>query len=346
MQNSEVSGSGSSRRGCLFHIRRAIIWTGAGLILLIVLGVGYQAIAAEMDRRQFLPPGQMVEVEGRPMHIYCTGEGQPSVILEAGAFSFSSEWYWVQQQLERTNRICSYDRAGNGWSEVADGSRDGLVLVRELHNLLERAGVQGPYVIVGHSLGGVLAPIYAAQYPDAVAGIVLVDSAVPLTWPDRSGYEAYKSQNESAYLLMKGLTYVGITRVILNNEFGSFGYPAAATAELAALKSTAQAVDTWDAEVRLAQWELGQQLYSIPELGNLPVVVLWASNPDITAPEDRAILAEIWARLPVFSNNHTVRIIDGANHGSIVGDEQYALQVTDAVLDVINAVRTGEPVGN
>src|SRR5690606_9222563 len=133
----------------------------------------------------------------------------PTIILEAGAFSFSSEWYWVQQQISETNRVCSYDRAGNGWSEPADGLRDGVTLMHELHNLLAAADIPGPYVLAGHSLGGPLSRIYAQQYPDEVLGLVLVDSAVPYSWPKVSDFEQWKAQNESAYELMTILQRVG-----------------------------------------------------------------------------------------------------------------------------------------
>src|SRR5215831_9448823 len=170
------------KRGFLLYVKRVTKWLGILVLTVIILGVGYQAAASEIDKHNFLPPGQMVDVDGHTMHIRCTGKGSPTVILEAGAYSFSTEWYWVQQQLEQMNRVCSYDRAGNGWSDVVEGSRDGLTLVQELHSLLERAGIEGPYVMVGHSLGGVLAPIYASQYRDEILGLVLVDSAVPQRW--------------------------------------------------------------------------------------------------------------------------------------------------------------------
>lgn len=277
------------------------------------------------------------------MNINCTGQGSPTVILEAGAFSFSSEWYWVQQQLEPTNRVCSYDRAGNRWSELVPGRRDGLTLVRELHTLLTEADVPGPYVLVGHSLGGVLSVIYAAEYPDEVLGTALVDSAIPRVWSDQNAYEQYKSQNESAYLLMMALTHVGLTRVIISREFLGYGYPPAATAELTAFKSTAQGVNTWDAEVRLAQWDLSQQLQAASDLGTLPVV-MWASHPELTAPEDRATLKAIWDLMPVQSSNDVVRVVEGADHGTIIGSEHYAGQVSDAVYDVLEAAQTGKPL--
>lgn len=310
-----------------------------GIISIILTGVVYQNIATAFDRGNYQPRGQMIAVNGHEMHINCTGAGgnagSPTVILEAGAYSYSSEWYWVQQQLEPTYRVCSYDRAGNGWSEAVDGKRDGLTLVHELHDLLAAADISAPYVMVGHSLGGVLAPIYASEYPGDVTGLVLVDSAIPLKWADKAQYETYKSQNESAYALMKALTYVGALRLILPPEFHGYGYPADVTAEMTAFKATPQGVDIWDAEVRLAQWDLRQEMDAAVGLGDLPMVTLWASHPEITAAEDRAKLQAIWDMLPAFSNNNEVRIVEGADHGSIIGNEAYAGQVSQAVRDVV-----------
>ena len=330
-------------RSVVRGLKRLAIGLVLGLIVLVLVGMGYQAVAADLDKRNFLPPGQMIAVDGHQMHIHCTGQGSPTIILDAGAYSFSTEWYWVQDQLEKTYRVCSYDRAGNGWSEAVPGPRDGLTLVHELHSLLQQAKVAGPYALVGHSLGGVLSPIYASAYPDDVLGIVQVDPAVPLQWPDKSAYEQYKSQNESSYLIIASLTRVGLIRFILSREFAGYGYPATATAQLTAFKSTSQAVDTWDAEVRLAQWDLGQQLRAA-KLGSRPDIVLWASHPEITAPEDRQRLEAIWGMLPVTSSNTVTRIVEGANHGSIVGQPDFAAQIDKAVLDVIDSASTGLPL--
>jgi pimeloyl-ACP methyl ester carboxylesterase len=339
--NSQASDITLPKRGFLFQLRRLLIGLGIGIVLLILLGGSYQVIASEFDRRNLAAPGPFIDINGHRIHLYCTGEGSPTVILEAGAFSFSSEWYWVQQQLSATQRVCSYDRAGNGWSEPVSGSRDGLTLAAELHTLLQQADVPAPYILVGHSLGGILSAIYASQYPDQVVGLVLVDSAVPLTWPDISGYEQYKADNESVYGLMTALTRLGLTRLIVSGELNSFGYPSAIVTELTAFKATIQGVDVWDTEVRQAQWELGKQLQAASDLGSLPVVITWASYPEITSAEDRLRVEAIRDMLPDFSSNSIVLQVEGANHGSIIGNEHYAQQVSDAVLDVIQAGQSG-----
>jgi pimeloyl-ACP methyl ester carboxylesterase len=322
------------RRGVRFWVLRGLLGIVVTLVALLTSGFVYQQVAEANDRRTFQPTGQMVDVNGQMMHLYCTGEGSPTIVLEAGAYNYSSEWYWVQQQLATTHRVCSYDRAGNGFSPPVEGARDGLTLTRELHGLVTTAAVPTPYVLVGHSLGGVLAPIYTAHYPDDVIGLVLVDPAVPLTWADESGYADYKAQNESAYFLVASLVRFGFMRLILPPELASYGYPDAVNAEMIALKSTAQAVDVWDAEVRLAQWDLGQQATRV-NLEDMPIITLWAGHPEWITPEDRARLQAVWDMLPAYSQNMTTQVVEGANHGSIVGNEAYAQQVTAAVLSLI-----------
>jgi len=111
------------------------------------------------------------------LHLYCAGEGSPTVILEAGAASSSLMWYFVQKDVAGFTRVCSYDRAGFGWSDPASGPLSPEQVAVDLHTLLKAAGVPGFYVLVGHSAGGVYARAYTSQYPSEVVGLVLVDSS-------------------------------------------------------------------------------------------------------------------------------------------------------------------------
>ena len=125
------------------------------------------------------PPGQLVDLGGWRVHLHCMGEGnaaQPTVILEAGAAGFSVDWSHVQPEVARFARVCSYDRSGLGWSDLGPRPRTMRQQVWELHTLLDKAGVRPPYVLVGHSVGGILARLYAFTYPSEVVGMVLLDS--------------------------------------------------------------------------------------------------------------------------------------------------------------------------
>src|SRR4028119_2508178 len=154
------------------------------LLALAVAGAIYQAIVTELAERAYPPPGQMIDVGGHRLHINCAGRGGPTVVLDAGSGGSSAQWVRVQREVSGTTRVCAYDRAGMGWSEMGPDPRDAKQITGELHTLLGKAGIEGPYVLVGHSFGGMYMQTYAARYPDEVAGVGLVDSP---TDPDRFG---------------------------------------------------------------------------------------------------------------------------------------------------------------
>ena len=156
-------------------LRRALGAVTAILVFILLLGATYQGVATALERREFARPGGMVSVGDHQLHIYCTGRGTPSVVLEAPAAGLSAAWADVQRQLSAVTRVCSYDRAGLGWSESGDRPFDPDAVSGELRTLLTRANVPGPFVVVGHGLGAAFARMYAAR-PDADAvALVLVD---------------------------------------------------------------------------------------------------------------------------------------------------------------------------
>ncbi len=318
-------------------------WFGITLITLIVTGLIYQAAATEIDRRNFQAPGRMIAVNGRQMHIDCQGSGSPTVILEAGGYSFSAEWFWVQRQLAPVQRVCAYDRAGNGWSEPGPEPRSALQIVYELHTLLAAAGIPGPYVLAGHSFGGILNRVYASQYPGEVSGIVLVDTAYTvLQFKDAGDYEQWKRDNDLLNAPLWALARLGISRFINGNAFQVNGYPPEAVATLTALRSTDQAFDTYYAEGIAAAWQ-NQPEYAAARLGNLPLMVLWATVlPRQLSPSEETRLAELQSEVAAYSSNSETRYIEGSDHGSILGNEQYAQQVSQAILDVTAAAKSGE----
>lgn len=147
------------------------------IVLLLAGGSVYQLISTKMDDAKFPPPGKMIDVGGYRLHIYCMGEGGPTVILDAGGGNSSFDWDQVQPGIAKCTRVCSFDRAGSGWSDESPNPRTSKYMVEELHALLKNANTPPPYILVGHSFGGVNARLYASTYPDEVAGVVLVDSS-------------------------------------------------------------------------------------------------------------------------------------------------------------------------
>ena len=121
-------------------------------------------------------PGALFDVGGHKLHLTCTGQGSPTVILETGLGSTSSAWALVQPAVASSTRACAYDRAGVGWSEAGPEPRDARQISSELHALLQGAGEVGPYVLIGHSNGGLYSRMYASMHPTDVAGLVLIEA--------------------------------------------------------------------------------------------------------------------------------------------------------------------------
>jgi len=155
---------------------RHIVFAVAGLLTFIILaGVTYQSVATALERRQFPYPGRLIDVGDHQLHLHCTGEGTPTVVLESPAAGLSTSWDWVQNDLAKTTRVCSYDRAGLGWSEAGERPYAAARVPDELHTLLERAGEQAPFILAGHELGASFARMFASRYRETTAAIVLID---------------------------------------------------------------------------------------------------------------------------------------------------------------------------
>jgi pimeloyl-ACP methyl ester carboxylesterase len=158
-----------------------------GAVITIALACVAPAAHAQSDSTPppYPAPGRLVDVGGWRLHLNCTGDArssQPTVILEAGLGDFSVEWSLVQPGVARFARVCSYDRAGDGWSDIGPNPRTFRQIVYELHTLLERAGERPPFVLVGHSYGGWLVRQYQSTFPSDVAGMVLVEPGAADPW--------------------------------------------------------------------------------------------------------------------------------------------------------------------
>lgn len=159
-----------------------LIWLGRFMVLILGLalaGAVYEFLAEAADAKAYPPPGQMVDVGGHRLHIHCTGTGSPTVVIDAGLGDWSTTWGGVQEEVAKTTRVCTYDRAGLGWSEPGPLPRNAAQFAEELHTLLQNANIQGPYVMVGHSLGGLDVRMFVHDYSSEVVGVVLVDSMNP-----------------------------------------------------------------------------------------------------------------------------------------------------------------------
>jgi pimeloyl-ACP methyl ester carboxylesterase len=152
------------------------------IAFLIVCGIAYQALTERTDAVRFPAPGRLVDVGGHQLHLYELGSGSPAVVLESGISASSLNWRTVQLKVAKFARVCSYDRAGLGWSDLCSQPYTPASLAAQLHSLLHAAAVPTPYILVGHSFGGLIVRAFATQYPDETAGLVLVDPLDPAEW--------------------------------------------------------------------------------------------------------------------------------------------------------------------
>lgn len=186
-------------------------------LLLVSTGLVYQALGSARGARKYPPPGRLVDVGGYRLHIACDGTGSPSVVLESGIAASSLSWRLVQPEVAKFTRVCSYDRAGLGWSDPAPTPRTCARIAGELDRLLLSAGIPGPYVLVGHSFGGFVVRHYATLYPGKVAGMVLVDTIHPSEW--RNPTEQQKRMLRGAVFFSyvgAWLARIGIVRFCLD----------------------------------------------------------------------------------------------------------------------------------
>lgn len=149
----------------------------AALLVVALVGSIYERLGQRRDRQRLPQVGRSVDIGGRTLNIYCSGEGAPAVIFDSGNGDPGFVWSHIQPEVAKRTRACWYDRAGEGWSDIGPFPRTSEAMATDLHTLLQRAVIPSPYVLVGHSLGGMNARVYTSLYPEDVAGAVLVDAA-------------------------------------------------------------------------------------------------------------------------------------------------------------------------
>jgi len=165
-------------------------WIFALLVFVTVAGMVYQFLGTRRDQKLHPPPGRMIDLGTHRLHVHEIGNGKgPTIVLESGLMSTVLSWTELQGELSKSYRVVSYDRAGLGWSDLGPMPRTAERIVEELHLVLQRAGIAPPYVLVGHSFGGLTMQLFAAQFPDEVLGMVLIDAVVPAEWDPPSAHD-------------------------------------------------------------------------------------------------------------------------------------------------------------
>lgn len=310
--------------------------------LLLVMGAAAIGGAAETGIEYAQSPspstagGRLVNIGGRRLHVDCSGSGGPTVVLEAGLGGTGTEvGAWIAPAVASTTRVCSYDRAGRGWSDGAGHPQTSDEVVSDLHRLLARSGEHGPFVLAGHSEGGAYVMNYARRYPSEVAGIVLLDSMHPEQATRIDGWITIYQGMRRGTAILPSLARVGVARLMMQNSYGDL--PPAARAELRKLGSTAR-------EARSLRDETSQVLGTLEAakklktLGDTPLVVVTATKGSLPGwPAAQDDLARL-------STNSSHRVVPSVAHADLVEVQAAARHSSDAILDVVDAVRSNTPV--
>jgi pimeloyl-ACP methyl ester carboxylesterase len=242
---------------------------------ILIAGAIWQGAASNAALRRYPPPGILVRVRGGNVHLNCSGQGGPTVIMDAALGSFSLEWAAVQPEVARVTRACSFDRPGMGWSEVAAPPRDSQRIVSELHDLLAAAGLKPPYVLVGHSFGGLNVRLFASEYLPEIAGLVLVESSHEDQVRLLPRPPAWKSAMRRAVLASSAL---GLPRLLYSRLAASM--PGSGSEVQRALTCTTRSLRTVASELDSFETSLDQVRSRRRSLGDLPLVVISRADTD------------------------------------------------------------------
>jgi len=317
----------------------------AAIIVLLVLGMIFETLSHRAAAKRFPAPGRIVEASGRKMHILCKGNAPgPTVVLEMGAAEPSPFWWAIQDAVAGFARVCSYDRAGFGWSEKARSPTSLESRAADLHAVLKAANVPGPYVLVGHSLGGPLIRLFARDHLDETAGLVFVDT------PDEAGmfrdaYQAFVRKTMKPMVrMMRFARRFGITRIVeslsptggLPPQFSADARLAAAAVRSPALLDTA--LDDFDAVLN-APAELRQAFGLSGPVGDRPIAVI-SHGQKFPPPFD--VLEFNWdegqQRLAALSTNSELIVAEKSNHMIQIDEPDL---VVAAIRRVWQAARDG-----
>lgn len=322
-----------ARRSLHNWSRRVLLYPAFVLLGLIAIGGAFETVA-EATTSNSPSAGRTYLVDGHRLYPNCVGSGSPTVVLFNGLGERTPSWAWVQPAVARETRVCTFDRAGQGWSGEAPGRQDGHELAADLHGLLSAAHVPGPYVLAGHSVGGAYALTYAMDFPNETAGVALIDSASPYQF-DLPAYPGFYSMWHRVSALLPSLARAGIAR--LTSGLGFNGLPADARREARAFTSSPR-------ELRADRDEFAElptvfdQAKALRTLGSKPLFVLTA---DLGQQSGWFALQDKLATLSTNSLHQTTR---GATHAALLENQSNLTVTSRAIGDVVRAARSGAAI--
>ncbi len=325
-----VSSFRAARRSLDNWSRRVLLYPALFVLLLIAVGGAVGTVMAATSSNPAPTSGRTYLANGHRLYLNCVGSGSPTVVLFNGLGEWTPNWAWVQSDVSATSRVCSFDRAGEGWSGGKAVREDGHQMASDLRALLQVAHVPGPYVLAGHSVGGTYALVYAAQYPRQVAGVALIDSATPYQF-DLPDYPSFYSMWKRASALLPSAARTVMGRMALRSGFGSLPPRA---------RDAARAFNSSPRQLTASRIEFLQlptvfnQAKALRTLNGKPLAVLSA-----TVGEMRG-----WAtaqdKLAELSTDSTHRIVAGASHAALIEDKRFARATSRAIAEVVHRVRS------
>ncbi len=337
------------------RIVRGLMVVMALVIFLVGVGMVYQTTATAQDRETYIPLGRLIQVNEHAIHLYCIGEGSPTVILESGVGGNTLLWAYIQPAVAETTQVCAYDRAGYGWSEVSSSERTTPNMAEELHTLLTQAGIEPPYILAGHSFGGLVVRTYANLYPDEVGGLVLIDAAHPNQFSsDRCHPTCFPADAvrlvDTFYDMLPTMARIGVVRLVVPTgllPLPFFAVPADfpnRNALIASLSTNAHS------DTVLAEWnafaESAEIVNEIDNVANLPVQLITALNTYHEQPlpvEDPDETTQTWVilqddLLTLFTDGRQT-VLEEATHFSLLVDPNHATAVSEVIRAIVEEVR-------
>ena len=335
-------------------IARVLRYLAVLLVGLGAVGATYQWRASASDAKRFPMPGERVDIGGRSLHLYCSGNGPVTVLLENGLGGNYAAWGLVQPAIAKFARVCNYDRAGMGWSDPSDRAARAEFVSDDLHRLVNAAGLKPPFVLVGWSAGGVFVRRYYRDYPDGIIGMVFVDSSQEqqrhrLSEPGNT--ETHRREAEFQLAACRALAWTGAVRAsgVMKQMAAALHMPADLESEMVAMENRTNYCSGVAHEMQGFEHDVSQ---SDPpaSLGDLPLVVLTrgraSSSKDYPTPVSQSQLAQLdqsWTtlqnELAALSSRSLHRIAKDSGHAIPI---QAPDVVVAAVRDIIDARITAE----
>lgn len=304
----------------------------AAILCLTGMGLVYQTIATACDRIKHPPPGSLVDVNGCRLHLQSAGSGPPTVVLEAGLGGMSAAWGWIQPETAKFSHVVSYDRAGLGWSKADSTPKTALQVALRLRTLLQCANTTPPYVLVGHSMGGLFIRVFAELFPKDVAGLVFVDASHP---DQQLRSSAIETHMRSGFRMLKGVPMLaGIGYIRLSEFFDSWseGLPEKQAAEANSFLSSYRHLRTTRDE-SLAWDTICAEVLATRGLGGIPLAVVTAGK-DVLPGQP-----ELQSELAALSSTSVHMVVKGADHVTLITHRQHAISVVEAIHHVIQTWR-------